>query len=113
MTNLDKKKCVPCEGGVERMRPEDIPAFLNQLKPGWDVIDNLKIKKTYTFDSYMDGIEFVQDLAAVSEEEGHHPVIHIYYGHVDVEFWTHAILGLSENDFIMAAKTDLLESLKL
>lgn len=108
MKNLDQKKCVPCEGGVERMKPEEIPAYMDQLQPGWDVIDHMKIKKAYSFNTYMEGIRFVDKLAGISEEEGHHPVVHIYYGRVEVEFWTHAILGLSENDFIMAAKTDRL-----
>ena len=108
MKKLNQKKCLPCEGGIDRMKPEEIPGYLDQLQPGWEVIDQIKIRKQYTFDSYTGGIRFVQKLAAISEEEGHHPVIHIYYGRVEVEFWTHAIVGLSENDFIMAAKTDLL-----
>ena len=104
--DLSEKKCVPCEGGVAKMKPEEIKKYNARLKTPWEVQDDMKIRRTFEFDNFKETMKFVNQIADLAEEEGHHPVMHVFYGKVEVEFWTHAIMGLSENDFIMAAKIE-------
>ena len=100
------KKCVPCEGGVDPFSKEEIDKNIEDLR-GWEFVESEnKITKTYKFESYMDGIDFVVGLAKVAENQGHHPDIKVLWQKVVVDYSTHAIKGLSENDFIMAAKSD-------
>ena len=103
---LSKKKCVPCEGGVTPLNPGEIETLSKEIKPDWTVSDNRKLSKDYFFVNYKHTMEFVNKVAGLAEAEGHHPVMHVYYAKVGIELWTHAIDGLSENDFIMAAKID-------
>lgn len=105
---LSTKKCVPCEGGALAFDPHQIAEYRGNIEEGWNVIEYKKIVKEYRFQKYKETISFVNKVAAVSEEENHHPVLHVYYGKVVVELWTHAVNGLSENDFILAAKIDKL-----
>jgi 4a-hydroxytetrahydrobiopterin dehydratase len=107
--NLTDKKCKPCEGGVARLERREYLPLLKQLILPWQVIDDIKISHEFTFPGYEKVIEFVNRVAALAEEEGHHPVMHVYYSKVVVELWTFAILGLSENDFILAAKIEQIE----
>lgn len=104
--DLTKKKCVPCEGGTLPLKEEGIKTYLSQLKDPWEVIEGKKIKKQFIFKNFPAAIEFVNKVAAVAEQEQHHPDLHIFYSRVIIELWTHAIGGLSENDFIMAAKIE-------
>ncbi|MEK7546752.1 MAG: 4a-hydroxytetrahydrobiopterin dehydratase [Patescibacteria group bacterium] len=122
MINLSDKKCVACEGGVPPLGEKEIGEYLGQIKKGWEVIDpstsldaardkslrasGKKIQKEFKFKDFKEAMEFVNKVAAVAEEESHHPDIHIFYNLVEIELWTHAIWGLSENDFILAAKVD-------
>lgn len=106
MTDLKEKKCVPCEGGVEPFGKDKIEKYKSRVSEDWNVIDDRKIKKDYKFKDFMEGMNFAQKVAAIAEEEQHHPDMCVHYGSVDVQFTTHAIGGLSENDFIMAAKID-------
>ncbi|MFO7658337.1 MAG: 4a-hydroxytetrahydrobiopterin dehydratase [Bacteroidales bacterium] len=106
MIELKEKHCVPCEGGTEPFNEEQIATHKKQLAPGWQVIDNKKIRKEFLFENFKRGMAFAQDIAAIAESENHHPDICIHYTNVEVELSTHAIGGLSENDFIMAAKVD-------
>ena len=104
MTDLLKKKCVPCEGGMEPLKQEEIFELMEQLE-GWNVAEDLKIIfKEFKFKDFIGAINFVERVADVAEMEGHHPDIHIFYNKVVLELTTHAIKGLSENDFILAAK---------
>ena len=103
---LTKRKCVPCEGGVPKLTSSEIEQFNSMLKQAWKVIDDIKIQNEFLFDSYPESIRFVNSIAEIAEDEGHHPVIHVFYKKVVVDIWTFAILGLSENDFILAAKID-------
>lgn len=105
-TDLLKKKCVPCEGGVDPFTPEQIKEHMEYLTAPWDVIDNIKIRHEFKLESFRSAIEFVNKIADLAEDEGHHPDIHIYYKRVVIELWTHAIKGLSLNDFILAAKIE-------
>ncbi len=109
---LTEKKCVPCEGGAQPFTEAQIKEYLSQLKPGWEVLDNKKIKKQFKFKDFKEAIAFVNKVADLAEEEGHHPDIRIFgYKNVEIELSTHAISGLSENDFILAAKIESLEFL--
>ena len=106
---LVKKKCLPCEGGVEPYSLEQSREQLEQL-PGWYLThDGQRIRRDWTVKNFMAGMDFFGRCAEVAEADGHHPDLHIEgYRNVSVELWTHAIGGLSENDFILAAKIDQL-----
>lgn len=106
---LVRKKCVPCEGGVDPCPLDVAQQQLGRL-PGWYLThDGQRIRKDWKVKNFMAGMEFFNRCAAIAEEDGHHPDLHIEgYRNVAVELWTHAIGGLSENDFILAAKIDQL-----
>lgn len=103
---LSQSKCKPCEKGVPPLTAEQLESYRNDDIFKWDVVDNKKIVRDFNFDSYVKTMEFANKVAYLAEDEGHHPVMHIYFSKVTVELWTHAIDGLSENDFILAAKID-------
>ena len=104
------KRCVPCEGGVPAMTPAEVDEAIRSLD-GWDVRDgHQKIHKHHRFKDFRQAMKFVNALADLAEAEGHHPDISVHYSTVDVILWTHAVGGLSENDFILAAKLDRLQS---
>lgn len=100
------KKCVPCEGGTKPLERAEIDVYMSYLKTQWDVIDDKKITQKFKFKDFKESMEFVNKLAAIAEEEGHHPDITINYNKVTLELMTHAIGGLSVNDFIMARKIE-------
>jgi 4a-hydroxytetrahydrobiopterin dehydratase len=104
--DLSTKKCVPCEGGIPALNEEEIKQYKKQISDTWVVVENNKLTKEFFFVSYRHTIDFVNKVASIAEAEGHHPVLHIYFGRAVVELWTHSISGLSENDFILAAKID-------
>lgn len=108
MVDLLNKKCVPCEGGTPLLGEEEIKRYMTELKEGWEVLENKKIKKLFKFKNFKEAIVFINKVADLAENEGHHPDIAIHYNKVDIIIWTHAIRGLSENDFILAAKIDLI-----
>lgn len=105
MSELTEASCEPCEGGVEPMDQSEAEGYLKQVE-NWSLADVLKITRTYTFDDFEGAIDFVNRIAEISEREGHHPNLEIDYNTVTVTIWTHAIDGLSKNDFILAAKFD-------
>lgn len=108
--DLAGKKCVPCEVGTPSMTRDKAKEWLAQVSD-WELIEEegkLKIRKRFKFDSYMDGVDFINKVAGIAEGEGHHPDILLGWRRVTVNLMTHAIGGLSENDFIMAAKIDQL-----
>jgi 4a-hydroxytetrahydrobiopterin dehydratase len=106
---LTHKRCVPCEGGVARLTPQEAEEQVRQLA-GWRLTHGgLRIRKDWTVRSFRAGIDFFARVAALAEAEGHHPDLHLEaYRNVWIELWTHAVGGLSENDFILAAKIDQL-----
>jgi 4a-hydroxytetrahydrobiopterin dehydratase len=106
MSKLAKKKCVPCEEGGEPLSREEAEKLLKELND-WLLIDDAHmLAKSFHFSDFAESMEFVNKVAAIAEEEGHHPDLTISWGDVGVELTTHAMEGLSENDFIMAAKID-------
>lgn len=106
MSELSKKKCVPCEGTVPPLTPSKAQEMMVHLDD-WSLIDGAHLlAKSFRFSNFVKTMEFVNKVAAIAEEEGHHPDLTVSYGSVTVELMTHAVGGLSENDFILAAKID-------
>ncbi len=106
---LTHKKCLPCEGEVPKYTPAEARAQLEKL-PDWRLTkDGQRIRRDWVVKNFMAGMDFFNRVAQVAEEDGHHPDLHLEgYRNVWIELWTHAIGGLSENDFILAAKIDRL-----
>jgi 4a-hydroxytetrahydrobiopterin dehydratase len=104
---LTRKTCVPCEGGVPKLPPAEVDDLLEAL-PGWKATrEGQRIRREWKARNFVAAIEFFDKVAQLAEEENHHPDLHLEgYRNVAVEIWTHAIGGLSENDFILAAKID-------
>lgn len=105
---LMSKKCVPCEGGAIPFDKAEIAKNLSLLKLDWEVIENRKITHLFKFRNFIQALKFVNIVGDLAEIEQHHPHIHLMYNKVRIELTTHAIKGLSENDFIMAAKIEVL-----
>lgn len=108
MNQFLKKTCVPCKSSQLPLKPEEIQPFHEELGTSWEVIDHRKLKKSYKFKNFSQALAFVNDIGRVAEEENHHPDIFLSWGLVSIEIFTHKIQGLSENDFILAAKIDAL-----
>ena len=102
--SLTDKNCVPCEGGVPPLSDAEADKLLSELS-GW-TRQGKQITKTFQFSDFVSAMTFINKMADVAESEGHHPDFAVHYSKVDVTLWTHAIDGLSENDFILAAKLD-------
>ena len=109
MSDLVKKHCKPCEGNVAPYNADQTKEILKQLK-AW-IVEDGKLVKLYMFNNYYETMAFVNALAWISHREDHHPDLQVGYNKCRVEYSTHAIGGLSENDFICAAKADALFSL--
>ena len=105
MSDLASKTCVPCRGGVPPLKGAELHSFSHQL-PNWNVIDEHHIMRKFTFPDFQQALDFVNRVGAVAEEQGHHPDILLTWGKVEITLWTHAVNGLTESDFIMAAKID-------
>ena len=109
MSDLLNKKCVPCEGGVVPFDIKEIHKYQKKVD-GWDIIKNNSniyfLEKKYNFKNFLKSQNFVNEVGKISEAEGHHPDILFGWGYAKISITTHAIKGLSENDFILAAKID-------
>ena len=104
MQNLLNKKCVPCEGGTLPLTTEEIVKYLPEV-PSWEVSEDKKISREFKLKDFKEAVAFVNKVAELAESEGHHPDIYLHnWNKVRLELSTHAIGGLSENDFILAAK---------
>ena len=107
-TPLAARHCVVCKPGTPTLAPAEIDTLLQQLS-GWIVAqseDHLQLTKTFRFKGFMAGVELINRIAPIAEAEAHHPDLHLIYGSLRVELWTHAAGGLTENDFVLAAKID-------
>jgi len=105
---LAQKKCVPCRGGTPPLSADQAKIYLAAV-PEWRVsADGKQIARTFTYKDFIQAMKFVNKVAEVAEEQGHHPDIHIHWNKVELVLWTHSIGGLHENDFVMAAKFDKL-----
>jgi 4a-hydroxytetrahydrobiopterin dehydratase len=107
MSDLATKTCVPCHGGVPTLKGKELEAIHQQV-PDWKVTNEHHITRNFTFPDFKQALDFVNRVGALAEEQGHHPDILLTWGKAEITLWTHAINGLSESDFIMAAKIDQL-----
>ena len=109
MSDLTEKKCMPCEGGVLPFDTSEIHKYQKKVD-GWNIVKSKEeiffLLKKFKFDNFLKSQEFVNEVGKISEEEGHHPDISFGWGYAEIKVTTHAIKGLSENDFILAAKID-------
>lgn len=107
MTELSEKRCIPCEGGVPTLSQEEITRLLKTLDSGWEVIKSGKeIARDFKFHNYYETMAFVNAIAWMAHYQNHHPDLEVGYNHCFVRYSTHAIDGLSENDFICASQVD-------
>jgi 4a-hydroxytetrahydrobiopterin dehydratase len=106
MSELAKKHCIPCRGGVPPLEHGEVRRLLNDLGGGWKAVDNHHLEKSYAFDDFEQALGFTNRVGAIAESEGHHPDIYLAWGRVRLRIWTHKIDGLTESDFILAAKAD-------
>lgn len=109
---LAQKTCIPCQGGVPRLEGVELESMYEALggpASGWEVIDGHHLEKEYRFPDFRTALAFTNRVGELAEAQGHHPDIHLAWGSVRVQIWTHKIDGLVETDFIFAAKTEGLE----
>ena len=104
--SLQQRQCIPCQADVPPLKGMALTKLLGQLHNGWAVVDGHHLEKGFTFKDFRGALAFVNGVGALAEAQGHHPSIHLEWGHVRVTIWTHKIDGLTESDFIFAAKTD-------
>ncbi len=105
MSALATKTCVPCRGGVPPLKGEELASLQKQVD-GWNVIEEHHLMKTFTFPNFREALKFVNQVGELAEEQGHHPDIFLAWGKVETTIRTHKINGLTESDFILAAKID-------
>lgn len=105
MSELASRQCVPCRGGVPPLQGDAITNLLSELD-GWEVVTQHHLKKNYRFSNFREAQQFVNRVGDLAEEQGHHPDICFGWGNAEIRIWTHKIDGLTESDFILAAKID-------
>jgi|SRR5687767_15222401 len=106
--DLAAKQCVPCKGGVPPLRGAELKKLQQQLGGNWNVVKDHHLEKEFKFPDFQTALDFTVRVGAVAEEAGHHPDIYLSWGKVRIEIWTHKIDGLSEGDFVLAAKIEKL-----
>ena len=109
MIALADKTCVPCRGGVPPLKGKELDDLAGQT-PGWKVVNGHHITRSFAFPNFKTALAFVNQVGEIAESQGHHPDIMLGWGKAEVTTWTHAIDGLTESDFILAAKIDKLQS---
>lgn len=107
MSVLAEKSCIPCRGGVPPLEGEELASLAGEL-PDWEVVESHHIERSFSFRNFQKALDFTNLVGAVAESEGHHPDIFLAWGKVGVKIWTHKIDGLTESDFVLAAKIDRL-----
>lgn len=110
MSDLATRDCVPCRGGVPPLDAAGIGPLQAQLDPDWKVVDGHHLTRTFRFKNFAQALSFTDRIGAMAEEQNHHPDLHLAWGRVTIEIWTHKIDGLHESDFIFAARCDTLLS---
>ncbi len=109
MAQLAEMSCVPCRGGVPPLRGDALDSFRRQVS-SWDVVDGHHLERTFEFPNFQLALDFTNQVGALAEAEGHHPDIYLAWGRVGIKIWTHKIDGLTESDFVLAAKIDRLQA---
>ncbi len=108
MADLASMNCVPCRGGVPPLKGSALNQLVDQLAGGWRVVNEHHLEKEYSFKDFRGALEFTNKVGALAEQQGHHPDIYLAWGKVRLTIWTHKIDGLTESDFVLAAKADKL-----
>jgi 4a-hydroxytetrahydrobiopterin dehydratase len=108
MSALAEKQCVPCQGGVLPLKGEALARLAGELDSGWQVIAEHQLQKEYLFTNFREALAFTNKVGELAEAQGHHPDIYLAWGKVKLSIWTHKINGLTESDFVLAAKADKL-----
>jgi len=103
---LTEKRCTPCKGGTPPLQAEEVQALRANLAEGWNVINDAKLEREFRFKDFRQALVFTNEVGEIAEAENHHPDIYLTWGKVRVTLWTHKVNGLTENDFILAAKID-------
>lgn len=106
-SELASRDCVPCRGGVPPLGPEESNDLLSKLGNGWHVVKNHHLEKQYDFPDFVSALAFTNRVGEIAEAQGHHPDIYLAWGKVRITVWTHKIDGLTESDFVLAAKCDV------
>ncbi len=106
MSELSGKECVPCKGGVPPLKGKELKSLWDMLGKNWQVVDEHHLEKEYKFKNFQEALDFTNKVGEMAEEQGHHPDIYLSWGKVKLMVWTHKINGLTESDFIFAAKVD-------
>lgn len=107
--HLSEKHCIPCKGGVPPLKGEALHKLYRELGGGWELVDDHHIEKEYSFKNFVEALDFTNKVGQIAEAEGHHPDIHLGWGKAKIILWTHKIDGLTESDFILAAKCDAIK----
>ena len=107
MSDLAAKTCEPCRGGIPPLRGQELVPLQQQV-PGWRVIEEHHISRSFVFPDFRSALGFVDQVGELAEQQGHHPDIFLSWGKVEIKTWTHKVDGLTQNDFILAAKIDQL-----
>ena len=108
MNALAERQCVPCKGGVPPLKGQELAKLAGQLDGGWQVVAEHQLEKEYRFENFRDALAFTNKVGELAEQQQHHPDIYLAWGKVKLTLWTHKIDGLTESDFVMAAKADQL-----
>jgi 4a-hydroxytetrahydrobiopterin dehydratase len=108
MSALAEKECVPCKGGVPALQGAELSRLAGELSGGWQVLGGQKLEKKYKFQNFREALEFTNRVGELAEQQNHHPDIYLAWGEVKLTIWTHKINGLTESDFVLAAKADKL-----
>ena len=109
-TELAARRCIPCEGGIPKLDASAAADLLTKLHDDWEIVDAHHLQRRYAFPDFAAALAFVNRVGALAEENGHHPDLYLTWGKATVQIWTHAVDGLTESDFILAAKVDRLSA---
>ena len=110
MSALAEKQCVPCKGEVPPLKGQDLARLAGELAGGWQIVGERQLEKEYRFKDFREALGFTNKVGELAEAQGHHPDIYLAWGKVKLTIWTHKINGLTESDFVLAAKADKLLS---
>lgn len=111
--DLSSKQCIPCRGGTPPLKGTQLNQLGDQLEHGWEIVDEHHLSKNFKFVDFSGALGYVNRIGGMADEQGHHPDIYLAWGKVRIEVWTYKINGLTESDFIFAAKADqLIQSLE-
>ncbi|RJQ72231.1 MAG: 4a-hydroxytetrahydrobiopterin dehydratase [Desulfobacteraceae bacterium] len=106
VTELAKKECVPCKGGVPPLKGKELDELYSQLGADWKIVDSHHLEKEFKFKNFRQALDFTNRVGELAEAQGHHPDIYLTWGKVKMTIWTHKIDGLTESDFVFAAKVE-------